>query len=144
MDIRAVGKGFEEYKVRGGNQSGISYVRGRIAEITEGSDHNPVVTYEDTRERIVKDQTFDMVILATACVPGKGVGELAAILGIDTDEFGFFKTETAHPLDTTRPGIYVCGCAHGPMDIPESVAQASAAAARAAQMVVASELRRAS
>ena len=130
MDIRAVGKGFEEYKIRGGKQSGISYIRGRVAEITEGPNHNPVVTYEDTSERIVKSQDFDMVILATACKPDEGTSQLAEILGIEINEFGFFKTSDAWPLDTTRPGIFVCGCAHSPMDIPESVVQASSAAAR--------------
>ena len=144
MDIRAVGKGFEEYKIRGGNNSGISYIRGRVAEITEGPHHNPVVTYEDTRERKVKAQDFDMVILATACAPNHGVEGLAEILGIEINRFGFFQTGASQPLDTTRPGIFACGCAHGPMDIPESVAQASGAAARAAQIVTDSEMRKAS
>jgi heterodisulfide reductase subunit A len=144
MDIRAVGKGFEEYKIRGGNQSGITYVRGRVAEIMRGPNENPMVVYEDTRERQVKDREFDLVILATACIPSNGSPELAEILGIELDEFGFFKTDKANPMDTTRPGIYVCGCAHGPMDIPESVAQASGAAARAAQMAMVPEMRQAS
>ena len=133
MDIRAVGKGFEEYKVRGGNQSRITYVRGRVAEITEGPGHNPVATYEDTAERRVISRDFDLVILATACAPCRGNPQLAQILGIEIDEFGFFKTSDAQPLDTNRPGIFVCGCAHSPMDIPESVAQSSSAAARAVE-----------
>jgi heterodisulfide reductase subunit A-like polyferredoxin len=144
MDIRAVGKGFEEYKIRGGNQAGISYVRGRVAEITQGPDNNPVLTYEDTRERVVKSEAFDMAILATACVPSRGIAELAEVLGIELDEFGFFKTDVSQPMDTTRAGIFSCGCAHSPMDIPESVAQASGAAARAAQILLGSEMRKAS
>jgi len=144
MDIRAVGKGFEEYKVRGGNNSGISYVRGRVAEINEGPNRNPVVTYEDTRERKVVSRDFDLVILATACAPANGVGQLADTLGIELNRFGFFETGKSQPLDTTRPGIFTCGCAHSPMDIPESVAQASGAAARAAQIVTASQMRKAS
>jgi heterodisulfide reductase subunit A-like polyferredoxin len=144
MDIRAVGKGFEEYKIRGGNQAGISYVRGRVAEINEGPDKSPVLTYEDTRERVVKSEAFDLVILATACVPSKGISALAEILGIELDEFGFYKTDLSNPMDTTRLGIFTCGCAHSPMDIPESVAQASGAAARAAQILLESEMRKAS
>jgi heterodisulfide reductase subunit A-like polyferredoxin len=135
MDIRAVGKGFEEYKIRGGNTSGITYVRGRAAEITEGPEHNPVVIYEDTRERKVKSQDFDMVILATACAPSKGIVELSKILGIALDDYGFVKTNALSPVDTTVPGIFVCGCAESPMDVPESVAQASSAAERAAEIV---------
>jgi heterodisulfide reductase subunit A len=135
MDIRAVGKGFEEYKIRGGNTSGITYVRGRVAEITEGPGHNPVVIYEDTRERKVNSQDFDMVILATACAPTKGIVELSKILRIALDDHGFVKTSPLSPVDTTVPGIFVCGCAGSPMDVPESVAQASSAAERAAEII---------
>ena len=140
MDIRAVGKGFEEYKVRGGNTSGITYVRGRVAEITEGPEHNPVVIYEDTRERKVNSRDFDLVILATACAPSKGMVELSKILGIALDDYGFVKTSPLSPVDTTVPGIFVCGCAESPMDVPESVAQASSAAERAAEIVFQSDL----
>ena len=144
MDIRAVGKGFEEYKVRGGNNSNISYRRGRVAEIMEGANHNPIVIYEDTLEQRVKREDFDLVILATACQPGKGTEQLSKILDIEINEFGFFKTTPSQPLDTSRDGVFVCGCAHSPMDIPESVAQASSAASRAVQTVVGKEMRKAS
>jgi len=140
MDIRAVGKGFEEYKIRGGNNSNITYVRGRVAEITEGPDNNPVVIYEDTRERKVKRQEFDMVVLATACAPTKGIAELAKTLGVELDKYNFIKTSSLSPVDSTTPGIFVCGCAESPMDVPESVAQASSAAARAAEIAFQSEL----
>ena len=139
MDIRAVGKGFEEYKVRGGNKSEISYMRGRVAEITEGPDNKPIVTYENTLERKVESQEFDMVILATACAPTKAVFELAKILGIELDKYNFVKTSPQSPVDTSVPGIFVCGCAGSPMDVPESVAQASSAAGRAAEMVFQSQ-----
>jgi len=64
-----------------------------------------------------------------------GMDELAGILGIERNTFGFFKTTPENPLDTTKEGIFVCGCSHSPMDIPESVAQASSAASRAVQAV---------
>ena len=135
MDLRAVGRGFEEYKLRGGKQAGIRYVRGRVAEITEDSAGNPIVWYESTTSRQVLHETFDMVILATACVPSASTAELARLFGVEVDENGFFRTDPLLPLNTTRPGIFVCGCAQGPMDIPESVAQASSAAASAAEVV---------
>ena len=136
MDIRAVGKGFEEYKIRGGNNSNIGYKRSRVAEITRGENDNPVLIYEDTSEQKVKKEQFDLVILATACAPVKNTQAVAEVLGIELDRFGFFKTNPAEPLDTTKEGIFVCGCSHSPMDIPESVAQASSAAARAVQAVM--------
>ncbi|MBW1981820.1 MAG: FAD-dependent oxidoreductase [Deltaproteobacteria bacterium] len=137
MDLRAVGRGFEEYKLRGGQSANIQYIRGRVAEITEDKDHNPIVWYESTTSRQVQQETFDMVILATACIPAAGTQKLAEMMGLELNEHGFFKTDPLIPLDTSRPGIFVCGCAQGPMDIPESVAQASSAAARAAEIVAA-------
>ena len=135
MDIRAVGKGFDEYRVRGGNKSNIMYKRSRVAEIVGGPNNNPVLVYEDTQLQKVVREEFDLVILATACAPSEGVEKLAEILDIEINQFGFFKTTPENPVDTTREGIFVCGCAHSPMDIPESVAQASSAASRAVQTV---------
>jgi len=135
MDLRAVGRGFEEYKLRGGKQSNIRYVRGRVAEITEDEAHNPVVWYESTTSRQVLHEAFDMVVLATACVPTAGAAKLAELLGVELDGNGFVRTDPLAPLNTSRDGIFVCGCAQGPMDIPESVAQASSAAACAAEVV---------
>ncbi|MBW2606523.1 MAG: CoB--CoM heterodisulfide reductase iron-sulfur subunit A family protein [Deltaproteobacteria bacterium] len=136
MDIRAIGKGFEEYKIRGGNNSNITYVRGRVGEISQGPNNNPVVTYEDTHERQVKSQDFDMVILATACAPTRGIIELAKILDVELDKYNFIKTSPFSPVDTNVPGIFACGCAGAPMDVPESVAQASSAAERAAEIAI--------
>jgi heterodisulfide reductase subunit A len=135
MDLRAVGRGFEEYKLRGGKSSNIQYIRGRVAEITEDESHNPIVWYESTTTRQVEHETFDLVVLATACVPSASTPKLAELIGLELDENGFFKTDPLAPLDTSRAGIFVCGCAQGPMDIPESVAQASSAAARAAEVL---------
>lgn len=135
MDLRAVGRGFEEYKLRGGKQANIDYVRGRVAEITEDDAKNPVVWFESTTSRQVKSEVFDMVVLAAACVPSAGTARLAQLAGVELDTNGFVKTDPLVPLATTKPGIFVCGCAQGPMDIPESVAQASSAAACAAEAI---------
>jgi len=61
-------------------------------------------------------------------------------LGIALDDYGFVKTSALSPVDTTVPGIFVCGCAESPMDVPESVAQASSAAERAAEIIFQSNL----
>lgn len=136
MDLRTVGKGFEEYKVRGAEVSGLKYVRGRVAEIVQDENLNPVVYYEDTEQRKATSMTLDMVILANACSPSRGIVNLSKMLGIKLDENSFVKTHPNKPLDTSVPGIFTCGCAQGPLDIPESVAQASSAAARAAEAVM--------
>ncbi|MCA1959803.1 MAG: 4Fe-4S binding protein [Desulfomonile sp.] len=136
MDLRTVGKGFEEYKVRGAEVSGLRYIRGRVAEITQDKDLNPVVRYEDTERRTVQSLTLDMVILANACSAPRNIPQVARLLGVALDENNFVKTHPNRPLDTSVPGIFTCGCAQGPLDIPESVAQASSAAARAAEVVM--------
>jgi heterodisulfide reductase subunit A-like polyferredoxin len=135
MDIRAVGKGFEEYRNRSAREAHIEYVRSRVAEITEAPDASPVLWYEDTKRQETVQSPVDLVILATACEPSHGSREMTQLVGIETNDFGFVRTDPYQPLDTTRSGVFVCGCAHGPQDIPESVAQASSTAARVAQIL---------
>jgi heterodisulfide reductase subunit A-like polyferredoxin len=135
MDIRAVGKNFEEYRNRGANEVGLQFIRSRVAEITEDKNHGPVIWYEDTMERKVRRLPVDLVILATACEPSESAKRLADVVGVALSDFGFFATDPLEPPDTSRSGVFVVGCAQGPMDIPESVAQASSAATRVAQIL---------
>ncbi len=136
-DIRASGKGFQKYIKRAKEEYGVRYIRGRAAEITQNSEGDPVIWYEDTQSQRVKQMRVDMAVLATALVPRKGVRELAQALGAELDEFNFFATDSFSPLETTKSGIFVCGYSEGPADIPESVAQASGAAAKAAEIAFA-------
>jgi heterodisulfide reductase subunit A-like polyferredoxin len=76
--------------------------------------------------------------LAISLVPRRGAKELASVLGVELDEYNFVKTDPYSIADTTRPGVFACGYCRGPSDIPESVAQASGAAARAAEAVFSS------
>ena len=141
-DFRNVGKWFQKYEIRGKEEYDINYVRGRVAEITEDKDHNPILWYEDTETREVKSLTVDMAVLATAAMPSKGSDKLARLLGVKLNPSGFVKTDLPYPTDTNVPGIYACGFCIGPADIPESVAQASAAANRAAEVVFAKSLKK--
>ena len=135
-DCRAVGKGFEAYRMRGEGQYGLNYVRGRVAEIQEEPEtRRPVIWYEATEEGRVHKLTVDMAVLTTACVPAKGVEELAAKLDVELNPYRFVKTDPYTGIHTSRPGILAIGCCTAPMDIPESVAQASSAAAEAAALV---------
>jgi heterodisulfide reductase subunit A len=136
MDLRAAGKGFQEYVARGEQEYDISYIRGRVAKITEDHDENPIVWYEEIQSSETTRMNVDLAVLATSLMPRRGVEELAKVLGIELDEYNFFTTDPLNPLDTTRPGIFVCGCCREPTDIPESVAQASGAAERAAETVM--------
>lgn len=134
-DLRAMGKGFHEYRKRGEDQCGIKYIKARVGEITQDEEENPIVWYEDIKEGKVSHLTLDMAVLATASVPSEGVKELATILGFDLDEHGFIRSDITQPLLTSVPGIFVCGACQGPVDIPESVAQASGVAAFASEIM---------
>ncbi len=135
-DLRNVGKWFQRYQTRGEEEYGIHFVRGRVAEIEEGPDDNPVLWYEDTRTRKVEKLTVDMVVLATAALPSSDAAALGEMLGVKVDRYGFVVTDDGAPADTSAEGVFACGFCKGPCDIPESVAQASAAASRASELVL--------
>ncbi len=129
MDIRAYGKGFDEFYSRS-RREGVRYIRGKPAKIT--ADGKSVrVRVENTEQGQIEEKNFDMVVLAPALVPSRGLDSLANVLGIDLDEDGFIKAPEIRGdlIATTRDGIYACGCATGPKDIPDSVTEAGGAAA---------------
>lgn len=137
-DLRACGKGFYEYVKRGENDYNISYIRAKPGEIEEDEETKKlIIYYKEFNKKKVKNLKVDMIILSTALVPTKSAGKLANVLGLELDEYGFFKTldKLVLPLDTKRNGILVSGYCEAPKDIPESVAQASGAAARAAEII---------
>ena len=134
-DMRAFGKGFWEYIERGERDYGLRYIRGKPGEIIEDPEtKNLTLYYTDREAREVRALEVEMVILATALIPRKDASALADILGIELDEYNFFKTpDVMMSTDTTREGIYMAGYCQKPMDIPDAVAQGSAASARAMQ-----------
>jgi heterodisulfide reductase subunit A len=136
-DLRGSGKGFREYMNRAQRDYATTFVHGRVAEILQDKNLNPIVKYEDAATSRPQRFTVDLAVLATSLVPRHDAPRLAEILGIELDEFGFVSSDPFAPAETSRPGIVACGCCLGPADIPQSVAQASAAAARAAEMALA-------
>jgi len=132
-DLRASGKGFQEYVGRAEREYGVDYIRSRVAQIEEDEDGKLVFHYEDTVTGRPQEIRVDLAVLATSVMPGPGVAELATVLDLQLDEYGFFRTSPFSPIDTTREGVFTCGCCRAPVDIPEAVTQASGAAARAAQ-----------
>ncbi|MHC1635148.1 MAG: FAD-dependent oxidoreductase [Candidatus Methanospirareceae archaeon] len=136
-ELRAFGKGFHEYVRRAKEEYGVKYIRSKPGEIKEKEDKSLVIWYDDTVTREVKSLEVDMVVLCTALFPGEDTKKIASILGIELDEYGFIKTkdEMLEPVSTSKEGIFVCGYAQSPKDIPESVAQSSGAAAKAAEVI---------
>ncbi len=131
MDMRAFGKEFDYYYERAQDEYGVVYNRCRVASIKEGENNNPIVTYVGS-EGEVTEEKFDMVILSVGIKPSEGTLQMSEKLGIDLNNYDFCSTGTFTPLETSRPGIFVAGAFSAPKDIPDTVAQASGAASKAA------------
>jgi heterodisulfide reductase subunit A len=137
MDMRAYGKEFDAYYNRAKNEWGIKFVRSRVAGVTEDPvTGNLLVHYVEDENP--KTEEFDMVVLSIGMLPPKNVEKLSKVLGIKLNKYNFCETEAFSPMKTSKQGIFVCGAFSAPKDIPESVAQASGAAAKA-MSVIASE-----
>ena len=131
MDVRAFGKGFEEFydRVR---REGIRYIRGNPSEIFKRGD-KLVVKVEDTLTATPLEDEVDMVVLAVGLEPRHDNREIIDILRLSQSSDGFYLE--AHPklapVDTATDGVFLAGCAQGPKDIPDTVAQAKGAASSA-------------
>ncbi len=130
-DIRAGGKFYEEFYNRV-QRLGINFVHGNLEQVARLDDGTFVVQYVNGKG-IKSTLTGDMIALSTGMVPSAGTRKLADKLGISVDKFGFFAEvdPKVASVTTKKPGIYICGTCQSPKDIPESVAQASAAATMA-------------
>jgi heterodisulfide reductase subunit A len=135
IDIRAGGKGYEEFIERAIEEDGVVYLRGRVSKIYQ-RDGKLIVQGSDTLSGRKIEIAADLVVLATAAVAQKGSAELGRRLGITYDEYGFFRE--AHPklrpVETTTAGVFLAGACQAPKDIPEAVAQASAAASKVLEL----------
>ena len=136
MDIRAFGKGFDEFYDRT-RASGVRFIRSRPAKVSRDGE-SVRVTFENTEGGEGKvEQDYGMVVLATAAIPSRGTAELAKLLGIGLSPDGFFASvdQDGGFNSSTRDGIYLAGCSTGPKDIPDSVVEAGAAVAKALTFV---------
>ncbi len=143
MDIRAGGKNYDEFVRRAIEEDEAIYYRGRVSKIYQHGD-KLIVKGADTLSGTVMDIEADMVVLATAMTAQKGADKLAQILNISYDEYNFFSE--AHPklrpVETNTAGIFLAGACQAPKDIPETVAQASAAASKVQALFSSDELER--
>jgi heterodisulfide reductase subunit A len=135
MDLRAYGKGFDLYYERAQEEYGVRFIRSRVGVIEEviGSQ-NLLIKYEAEGGELKKEE-FNLVILSVGIEAPKQARELAEILGIELNDYGFCSTDEFSPLVTSKPGVFVCGAFQGPKDIPETVTQASGAAALASGLL---------
>lgn len=136
-DLRAYGKGFEEYYKRA-QGDGVKFIRGRPAELLEDRRTKKLtLKVEDTLTRSVIESEFDLVVLSVGLRPHRGTEKIANMLRLAKSPDGFLQE--AHPkfrpVDTLTDGVFLAGTVQGPKDIPDTVAQASAASSRAIRLM---------
>ncbi|HLE16268.1 MAG TPA: FAD-dependent oxidoreductase, partial [Anaerolineales bacterium] len=141
IDIRSFGKGFEPYIERAQNEHGVRYVRCMISSVKEvPASRNLRLRYVAPgssgggRPTIVEEE-FDLVVLSVGLRPSAEAQATAKRLGIELNEFGFAEVAPYSPAQTSRPGVFVAGAFAEPKDIPESVVEASCAAAQASALL---------
>nr|MDO8078246.1 CoB--CoM heterodisulfide reductase iron-sulfur subunit A family protein [Candidatus Freyarchaeota archaeon] len=138
IDMRTFGKGYEEFYEIAAREYGINFVRGKVAEVRQvpGSERL-MVRAEDTLLGQLIELEVDMVVLASAVVPRKDADEIQKLFRLSRSADGFLLE--AHPklrpVDTLTDGVFVCGMAQGPKDIPDAVAQGKGAAAAAVALM---------
>ena len=141
IDVRTGGKAFDEFYQRTVEEEKVLYIRGKVSKIFKEGD-KLIVWGADTLTGKKVEIEADMVVLAMAMVKADGVQDLLKKLKISTDIHGFLAE--AHPklrpVESLNAGFYLAGCAHGPKDIPETVSQASAAAAKVGNLFAQKEL----
>jgi heterodisulfide reductase subunit A len=131
IDIRAHGKGFEQFIDRA-KDLGIKYIRCKDVEVKSKPQSDIIsLLYEDPEDNTLKSVDLDLVILSVGLMPSKTLDTLSKITNLQLNEYGYINTKLERPIETNIEGVYVCGCAQGPKDIPDCVAQALGTAAKA-------------
>ncbi len=129
IDLRAFGKGFDDYVNQARDKHGVRYLRAMVSKLYEDPETgNLELRYLD-EEGELRTEEFDLVVLSVGVQISDEVRAQADQLGVDLDPFGFVRKSSFEPLATSRPGVFTCGVFNGPKDIPETVSEASGAAA---------------
>ncbi len=135
IDLRAQGKGFDRYCDRAKEVYGVRFIRSMVSRVTQDPrTKNLEITYTDEQGQIQTEE-FHLVVLSVGFQPRGDTQELAKIVGIETNPWGFVANRPLELISTNRAGIYACGVFQSPKDIPETVGQASAAAAAAGKLL---------
>lgn len=135
MDMRTSGKEFEKYYMRAQEEHGVRFVRSRIHSVERVAGTDDLLIRYVTDDGVLREEPFDMIVLSVGLESSPEVIQLASRVGIKINEGRFAQTSPFQPVSTTRPGIFVCGAFQGPKDIPQSVMEASAAAAETSALL---------
>ena len=135
MDMRCFGRDFDRYYERAANEYGVEYRRHRVSSVEEDPQTNNLRIKYETEEGDLKEEEYNLVVLSVGLTPPEDVSKTSERLDIQLNEYNFIKSDKFSPLDTTKKGIYACGAILEPKDIPETVTQASGAAARSSSLL---------
>ena len=137
-DLRASGKGFQDYIARAEQEYGVTFIRGRPGGVAQNGDGRLVVHYEDTPQRRRASMEADLVVLCSAMIPPAFERNIEDIFSVETTKEGFVsQPDPLHtPCATSNPAVFACGFCTGPKDIPDSVIEATSAASSAAALVL--------
>lgn len=135
MDERAFSKEYNAYYERARDEFGVKYTRCRISGIKEDPKTHDLILDYQTEDGKLHESRFGLVVLSVGSEPPPKAKALAEKLGVDLNAYGFCETDKFEPLDTSRPGIYVCGAFATPKEIAETVIDASGASARVMELL---------
>ena len=135
MDERAFNKEYSAYFANAKGKHGIHYNHCRISAVREDPQtHDLILGYADPDGKR-REGRFEMVVLATGLEPPESARQLADMLDIELNQYGFCQTDKFTPLQTTRPGVFVCGAFSSPKEIVETIIDASGAAAEVMRLL---------
>ena len=135
IDVRAHGKGFDRFYERSKSENGVRYIRSMISRVIPNPEDDTLSISYATPTHDIRQDTFDLVVLSVGLCPNPSFVKLAQRLGIQLNADGFCASDPLDVVVTSKPGIFVCGVAQGPKDIPDSVQQGSSAAERATALL---------
>jgi heterodisulfide reductase subunit A len=135
IDIRAQGKGFDRFYERSKSENDVRYVRSMISRVIPNPENDTLNIAYATPDHHMRQENYDMIVLSVGLCPNPSFVQLAQRMGIKLNKHGFCAADPLDVVVTSRPGIYVCGAAQGPKDIPEAIQQGSSAAAKATALL---------
>lgn len=130
MDLRLFGKKYEDFYIKAQRDCGVHFIRGRVSEVSENIEGRVVVKAEDTLSGKPVKLTLDLLVLMAGMVCNREAGKLAEMIPLQTDSDGFLKSKdnVLHIIESESKGIFFAGTATGTKTVPETVAEARAAA----------------
>jgi len=134
-DLRAYGKGFEDFYNRAQQIEDARFIKSRISTIKENKKNNNLIITYVSDNNDIQEEEFELVVLSVGINPAKDNQSIAQLMGLPLNQHGFLETDTLTPNETIRPGIFVSATSTGPMDIPDSIISGTGAVSLPSQLL---------